>query len=919
MAGSKALRTTLTVMALLVGAIPAAVSNAAAGAAVTEVTPPAALADADGDGLADDLQNELLGLGLADPVDVIVRGADVATVETLLGASVSPTATFTIIDGFAAALTVTQILTLADTLTGVRVDVDHPVTLTMDGARADVGVDRAAATYGATGAGVGICIIDSGADGLHEQLDGSKIVGWLDLINGLPTPYDDHTGGHGTHVASIAAGDGGLTVLGQSLRGVAPAADLYVVKAFDATGDTTMSTTIQGIEWCANQPGVDILSMSFAVTGPADGSDPLSAAVDAAVLDHDKLAVAGAGNDGVFPGLVAAPAVSPNAIAVGAVAEWSLPVTSVLNRSEGVYLTEFSSRGPTLDGRTKPDIVAPGHTILAAQNGSVLGYQAKSGTSMATPFVAGALALALEQDPTLTQADAAALLGATAIDRGPAGKDNDWGHGVIDVFALVAEASGDAAGTYVATALPGREFVTGEVVGGAPWTYQFTLDADDLDVPIAATILLDGFGDPLWSPDLDARLLDPNGTEIATSTCPLGAECTGNTAKSGRQELLHALPTVAGTYTIEVSGGATAPTASGTFTVDLSAGAPVAVGGTDPNTAPTVVSTADDIEVDEGTQAGAAGTFGDADGDELTVTCSCPPFGTLTAGSNGTWTWSGTPPDGPATYTATVTATDPQGATADDTFTVTVSNVAPEVEPPTVPLDPVPVDTTITAETTFTDAGTADTHTAFFDWGDGSTSAGTIDEADGAGTTTGEHAYSEPGVYQIAVTVTDDDGADATATAASYVAVYDSNASAAGAGWIVPGGSSSNVDDALPGIDGESKAHFGFSVEYENGAATYPSGRLRFRYRVGDLDLRAADFDWLVVTNQNWAKFEGIATINRDSDLYPFRVDARDGKTSGQADRFTIKVWAPGADPDADEPIYRASGDLGGGNVRIRR
>ena len=75
------------------------------------------------------------------------------------------------------------------------------------------------------------------------------------------------------------------------------------------------------------------------------------------------------------------------------------------------------------------------------------------------------------------------------------------------------------------------------------------------------------------------------------------------------------------------------------------------------------------------------------------------------------------------------------------------------------------------------------------------------------------------------------------------------------------------------------------------------------------------------MTNTNWAKFKGVATINESSDLYPFRVDARDGDKDGgnQADRFVIKIWQPGAGPDVDDPIYKASGDLGGGQIKIHK
>ena len=85
---------------------------------------------------------------------------------------------------------------------------------------------------------------------------------------------------------------------------------------------------------------------------------------------------------------------------------------------------------------------------------------------------------------------------------------------------------------------------------------------------------------------------------------------------------------------------------------------------------------------------------------------------------------------------------------------------------------------------------------------------------------------------------------------------------------------------------------------------------------MGDFNLHSADYEWLVVTNNNWAKFQGTATINGSEELYPFRVDCSDADPD---DRFIIKIYAVGANPDLDEPIYKASGDLGGGQIKIHK
>ena len=138
-----------------------------------------------------------------------------------------------------------------------------------------------------------------------------------------------------------------------------------------------------------------------------------------------------------------------------------------------------------------------------------------------------------------------------------------------------------------------------------------------------------------------------------------------------------------------------------------------------------------------------------------------------------------------------------------------------------------------------------------------------------------------------------------------------------GGGWIVPGSSTSELGDALPGLDGRSKANFGFVVKYANGSSTVPGGNLQFHYNAGGLHLKSTGMEWLVVTNENSAKFRGAATIAGQPGTHPFRVDARDGGT--QPDRFVIRVWAPGQNPDAAEPIYKASGDVSGGEIKIHR
>ena len=218
----------------------------------------------------------------------------------------------------------------------------------MDAARADYGW-RPLADLGVTGAGVTICIVDTGAD-RHEQLDSKSIV-WQDFVGTSTTPFDDH--GHGTHVASIAAGDGVGGPNAAGFGGVAPSADLWVGKVLNAAGSGTESGIIEAIEWCADSPEVDVISMSLGSELPSDGTDALGIAANNAVASG-TIVVAAAGNAGDTPDSMASPGAAADVIAVGAASSWSAP-PGAQNHSLGIFLAPFSSRGgPTFAADPSP-------------------------------------------------------------------------------------------------------------------------------------------------------------------------------------------------------------------------------------------------------------------------------------------------------------------------------------------------------------------------------------------------------------------------------------------------------------------------------------------------------------------------------------------------------------------------------------
>ncbi|HWC31299.1 MAG TPA: S8 family serine peptidase, partial [Dehalococcoidia bacterium] len=540
------------------------------------------LVDRDRDRISDGLQAILEGASSAKKYDVIVTfsGSGAAGRSHTAATESKAQKEYKLIPAFRASLNEAEIQSLSKKPGVVRIEENKKISLAIDAANRDFGTAVARQEYGVDGTGVGICVIDTGADRNHEQLDDpGKIAGWIDYIGGQALPYDDH--GHGTHVASIAAGSGTGGSSAFNLRGVAPKATLYIAKVFDALGGTDQSEVIEAIEWCAATPGVDIISMSLATTEGSDGLDALSQAASAAA-DAGKIVVSAAGNAGDRPGTVGAPGAAEKVITVGAAAEWTA-TSGAPNRSLGVYLAPFSSRGPTLGAlpRIKPDIVAPGVTITAADAGTAAGYVTMSGTSMATPFAAGALALAVEAaGGSMSNAEAKSLLQDTAADRGASGKDNDFGWGLLDGFALVAEASGDS--TYEPNDFPDSIDIAGEVPDSGLWRMTFDVSASDLDTPIAATVIVDGEEDcslfifgfcliAIWDPDLAVRLVDPTGVVLDTSDCQTAPGDCGNV---GRQETVNAMPTVAGTYKLEVTPVLADPNAGqgGEFTVSLSNG-----------------------------------------------------------------------------------------------------------------------------------------------------------------------------------------------------------------------------------------------------------------------------------------------------------------------------------------------------------
>lgn len=294
---------------------------------------------------------------------------------------------------------------------GAKVWLDAQVRATLDQSVPQIGAPAAWAR-GYNGQGVDIALLDSGIDANHPDFAGR--IGATQDFTGSGDVVD--RAGHGTHVASIAAGTGAAS--GNRYRGVAPAATLMIGKVLDADGFGAESWVINGMQWAASH-GADVVNLSLG--GPVTkGDDPMSQALDALSAQYHTLFVVAAGN--TSPGVpgtpdVTTPGAARSALTVGAV-------------SKRDALWSGSRTGLMGDAYIKPDLVAPGMSITAAAPGG--GYQTMTGTSQATPHVTGSVALLKEEHPDWTPDEIKAALTSTADDLPGLGAFRE-GAGRVDV------------------------------------------------------------------------------------------------------------------------------------------------------------------------------------------------------------------------------------------------------------------------------------------------------------------------------------------------------------------------------------------------------------------------------------------------------------------------------------------------------
>lgn len=331
---------------------------------------------------------------------------------------------------------------------------------------------------GYTGRNVVVAVLDSGSNINHYDLKDHLWIGYADtdadgvddVINGWnfvdksSDVRDNYAGvGHGTHCAGIVCGDG---TVGNTV-GIAPDALLMTVKIVNRAGGGTVDQMLSGVQF-AVENGADVLSMSLGFKGK-DLSSTQKETIRMTfeqVLNADVVVCAAAGNDGTtigvpynvdYPAACPAPWLHPDqkkinegglssVICVGSVNSNNNHVSS---SSEGPSTWEdYPYDGTSTFGLIRPDISAPGDLVYSLKYNENDKYKYLSGTSQATPCVAGVIALMLEKNPNLTPAEICEIIETTASNK-PVEKNNQIGSGVVDALNAVNAVNASSGSPFV--------------------------------------------------------------------------------------------------------------------------------------------------------------------------------------------------------------------------------------------------------------------------------------------------------------------------------------------------------------------------------------------------------------------------------------------------------------------------------------
>ncbi|MDX2703814.1 S8 family serine peptidase [Streptomyces sp. PA03-6a] len=440
---------------------------------------------------------------------------------------------------------------------------------------------------GDTGSGVKVAVLDTGADTGHPDLK-DRIVGTRSFVPDQDVPDGS---GHGTHVASTVTGTGAAS--DGKEKGVAPGADLVVGKVLGNRGEGQESWVIGGMEWAARTEHARVVNMSLGSAEPSDGTDLMSRSLNALSAETGTLFVVAAGNSGrgSTPYTIGSPAAADAALTVGAV-------------GPSDDLAFFSSVGPRVgDEGVKPDLTAPGVDVLAARSQYASGgegpYTTMSGTSMASPHVAGAAVLLAQRHPDWPGSRLKDALMSTSKAT-PYLTAYQGGSGRVDVAAAVrarVTATGSVfrflrwpnGGTGPVTQgityhNSGDEPLTLRlaVEAGAPDDGVFSLSADQVTVPAHGSTVVEVGADPsgLARGDHTAQVVarDATGAAVAHTVAGIGLEPErydlGITMKdrsgepmSGWIHLKGALSRSTTAYEIPASGELTLRLPADTYTV----------------------------------------------------------------------------------------------------------------------------------------------------------------------------------------------------------------------------------------------------------------------------------------------------------------------------------------------------------------
>ncbi|MEG1135463.1 MAG: S8 family peptidase [Anaerovoracaceae bacterium] len=268
------------------------------------------------------------------------------------------------------------------------------------------------------GEGICIAIIDTGVSPHYDLVKPfNRIIAFKDFVGENEFPYDDD--GHGTHVAGIALGNGYLSN-GARHCGSAPKAALAALKALDGQGSGNMSDILAAMQWVYDHHkkyNIRVVNLSLGVLPDQNMEiDPLAVGANALVCAGVSV-VAAAGNSGPKTGTISSPGTSPLVLTVGSC-------------DDNHKIPDFSSRGPTLDGTIKPDLIAPGVNVSSLVADDCKGYVEQTGTSMSAPYVAGLAASLYSEHPQACPSEIknALIHSATPIKKADR---NAQGHGLL--------------------------------------------------------------------------------------------------------------------------------------------------------------------------------------------------------------------------------------------------------------------------------------------------------------------------------------------------------------------------------------------------------------------------------------------------------------------------------------------------------